>query len=84
MAGGIEKGYMAFIAEGREGIGAVADVSPAGVVVYVENAGEFEVPYTAIKSVHDQKVILDPGKLDESLLSAIAHARDREDPSVAG
>ena len=35
----IEAGFMAFLAEGHEGIGAVRDVSAGKIVVYVENAG---------------------------------------------
>jgi hypothetical protein len=34
--------------------------------------------------VHDDKVILDPGKLDRELLNALGHAHDREDPKLLG
>jgi hypothetical protein len=80
----IEKGFMAFVAEGKEGIGAVRGVSPHSLVVYVENAGEFIVPMTAVTKVHDQKVLLNPRLLDKTLLSAIGHAHDSEDPKLAG
>ncbi len=80
----VEQGYMAFIAEGREGIGAVRGVTDKSLVIYVENAGEFVVPRSAVKSVHDQKVILDPQRLDRELLAAVGHAHDREDPELAG
>jgi hypothetical protein len=80
----IEQGFMVFVAEGSEGIGAVRGVSPEGLVIYVENAGEFIVPMTAVRSVHDQKVMLNPRLLDKALLSAIGHVHDSEDPKLAG
>jgi len=80
----IELGYMAFVAEGSEGIGAVRGVSPDHVVIYVENAGEFIVPMTAVRKVHDQKVMLNPRLLDKALLSAIGHVHDSEDPKLVG
>lgn len=80
----IEQGFMAFVADGREGIGAVRTVSDHTLVIYVENAGEFVVPKSAVTGVHSQKVMLNARLLDKSLLKAIGHAHDREDPSVAG
>ena len=80
----IEPGYMVFTGEGREGIGAVRQVGDMSLVIYVENSGEFEVPFAAIKAVHDQKVVLSPHLLDKGLLEAVSHARDREDPKLAG
>ncbi|MGQ0456336.1 MAG: hypothetical protein ACT4OU_04670 [Hyphomicrobium sp.] len=84
MRGPIEPGFMAFIAEGREGIGAVRSVSDKAIVIYVENSGEHVVPRAAVKAVHDQKVILDAGLLDKALLQALGHAHDREDPDLVG
>jgi hypothetical protein len=80
----IEQGFMAFIAEGQEGIGAVREVERGHIVLYVENAGEFNVPRSAIRHVHDGKVILDAGKLDKALLQAVGHAHDSEDPRLVG
>jgi streptomycin 6-kinase len=80
----IEKGFMAFIAEGREGIGAVREVARDHIVIFVENAGEFEVPRSAVRKVHDDKVILDPKRLDKTLLEAVGHVHDREDPKLLG
>jgi hypothetical protein len=80
----IEKGFMAFVADGSEGIGAVREVTGTSLVIYVENAGEFVVPMSAVTNVHSQKVMLNPERLDKAFLSAIGHAHDREDPSVAG
>lgn len=80
----IEQGFMAFLAEGHEGIGTVRRVGATKIVIYVENAGEFDVPAAAINSVHDKKVLLDPQKLDHELLRAVRHTHDREDPTVLG
>ncbi len=80
----IQPEFMVFLAEGQEGIGAVHDVGADSFSVYVENFGEFSVPLSAVKSVHDHKVILDRGQVSEKLLRAVAHAHDAEDPRLAG
>ena len=36
-------------------------------MIYVENAGEFVVPLSAVEAVHSQKVILNCGKLERRL-----------------
>lgn len=80
----IEPGFMAFTAEGHEGIGAVRQVGDTSLIIYVENSGEFEVPIAAVKAVHDQKVVLFPHLLDKAVVEAVRHARDREDPKLLG
>ncbi len=75
---------MVFFTEGGGGVGAVRDVTADALTVYVENFGEFLVPRTAIKSVHDGKVVLDRDQVGEKLLRAVAHAHDREDPRLVG
>ncbi len=80
----IEPGFMAFVKEGSEGIGAVRGVSSDNLVIFVENAGEFIVPMTAVKRVHDHKVMLNPGLLDKALLDAVGHVHDSEDPKLVG
>jgi hypothetical protein len=62
--------------------GAVREVSPNGLVVYVENAGDFHVPLDAVEAVHSQKVILTCGKLNRRLREAINHAHDAEEPGL--
>jgi len=52
------------------------------LVVYVENPGDFLVPLDAVASVHDQKVVLECGKLDARLRRAIGHAHDAEKPGL--
>jgi len=77
----IEVGYQAFVTGVDEEFGAVRDVVPDGrpeLVVYVENSGEFVVPLEAVASVHDQKVVFDPARLEPGLTEAIRKAHDAE------
>jgi len=81
MSEAIEIGYQTFVSDGGEEFGAVREVSPNGrpeLVIYVENAGEFVVPLSAVEAVHSQKVILTCSKLDRRLRRAIGHAHDAE------
>jgi hypothetical protein len=85
MGEAIEIGYQAFVSDGGEEFGAVRAVSPNGrpeLVIYVENAGEFVVPLSAVEAVHSQKVILNCGKLERRLRRAIGHAHDAEEPNA--
>jgi hypothetical protein len=78
----IEVGFQVFAADGGEEFGAVRRVAPDGrpeIVIYVENAGDFTVPLTAVKEVHAQKVILNCAQLDPQLRRAIGHAHDAEE-----
>jgi hypothetical protein len=78
----VQVGYQVYVVEGGEEFGAVREVTPHELVVYVENAGDFRIGGDAVKSVHDGKVVLDAGRLPPSLRDAIAHAHDREEPHV--
>ena len=81
----IEIGYHTFVSDGGEEFGAVREVSPNGrpeLVIYVENAGEFVVPLSAVEAVHSQKVILNCAKLKRRLRRAIGHAHDAEEPDA--
>jgi hypothetical protein len=71
-------GYQVYIEEGGDEVGAVREVHPDHLLVYIENAGDFRVGPDAIRSVHDGKVILDAARVDEALRAAIAHAHDAE------
>jgi hypothetical protein len=78
-------GDQVFVSDGAEGFGAVRQITPHGrpeLVIYVENAGDFVVPLTAVEAVHSQKVILSCGKLDIRLRQAIGHAHDAEAPGA--
>jgi hypothetical protein len=81
----ITEGFDVFVHDGDKAFGAVRQVSPHGrpeLVIYVENAGDFTVPVTAVKAVHSGKVILDCGRLDMRLRKAIGHAHEGEDPRI--
>lgn len=80
----IEIGQMVFISEGLKGVGAVRGVNGTNLIIYVENAGDLVVPMSAVRDIHDQKVILDKSKLDDRFLKAIGHAHDREEGSPTG
>jgi len=78
----IEEGFDVFVHDGEKAFGAVRQIRHGEIVVYIENAGDFEVPLAAIKDVHDEKVILDCGKIDARLKKAIGHAHTGEDPRI--
>jgi hypothetical protein len=78
----IEIGHHAFTEDGGEEFGAVRDVDDDAIVVYVENAGDFTIPRSAIRAVHSQKVIVDCAELDPDLRAAINHAHDAEEPGL--
>jgi hypothetical protein len=74
----VEIGFQVYLQEGGEEIGAVRDVAPDHVVVYVEGSGDFVVQGPAVVSAHDGKLILDPAMLTQQMREATAHAHDRE------
>jgi hypothetical protein len=78
----IEVGYQTFVSDGEGEFGAVRDVSNDELIVYVENAGDFRIPLSAVKAVHSKKVIFDCGKLELPLRRAIGHAHDAEVPGL--
>jgi len=78
----IKIGYQAFVSDGGEEFGAIRGVSPRGLVVYVENAGDFLIPLDAVESVHSEKVLFRCSKLDRKLREAIGHAHDAEVPGA--
>jgi hypothetical protein len=77
-------GFQVYTVEGGETFGAVRGAKPEvnALVVYEENAGDFEVPLDAVRSVHDGKVLLDAARLDARLRQAITPAHDREEPGA--
>jgi hypothetical protein len=82
----IREDFEVYVHDGEAAFGAVRQIEPDGrpeIVVYVENAGEFTVPLSAVRDVHDEKVILDRGRLDRKLREAIGHAHVAEDPDIA-
>lgn len=72
----IEAGYDAFVSDGDADFGVVREVFPDSVLVYVEKAGDFVVPRSAIDAVRYYKVIFDCGDLDYRLRTAIGHTHE--------
>jgi hypothetical protein len=82
MAEKIQVGFQAFVSDGGEEFGAVRDVYADELVVYVENAGDFTIPRSAIHAVHAHKVVFDCRTPDPRLRRAIGHAHDAEVPGL--
>ncbi len=78
----IKEDYAVFVHDGDKQVGAVRHVSHNDIRVYVENAGDFTVPLSAVKEVTDDKVVLDSGKLSADLRKAIGRAHSGEDPRI--
>ena len=78
----IREGFDVFLQDGTKSFGAVRQVRKTELVVYVENAGDFEIPLSAVKDAEAQKVILDAGKLEPKLREAIRRAHSGEDPRL--
>jgi hypothetical protein len=79
MAFHVQVGDQLFLEEGGDEIGAVREVQPDHLVVYVEAAGDFVVPGQWVRAAHDGKVVLDPNRIgNPALLRAAAHAHDHE------
>ena len=81
----IQEGFDVFLHDGDKAVGAVRRVSPHGrpeIVIYVENAGDFTVPLSAVEDVHSEKVILHRARIDKRLKDAIGHAHQGEDPTI--
>jgi hypothetical protein len=71
-----------FLHDGEHSFGAVRQVSATEIVIYVENGGDFTVPLTAVQDVHDEKVVLNSGRIGEALKAAIMRAHQGEDPRI--
>jgi len=82
MAEPILEGFDVFVHDGDKAFGAVRKVSSQNLVVYVERAGDFVVPLSAVKEVQAEKVVLDCAKLEHRLRRAIGHAHEGEDPNI--
>jgi hypothetical protein len=78
----IREGFDVFLHDGEKSFGAVRQLRKDAIVVYVENAGDFEIPFSAIKDAEAEKVILDSARLDAKLLDAIRRAHTGEDPRI--
>jgi hypothetical protein len=50
----IEEGFDVFVHDGDKAFGAVRRVTPKEIVVYVEDAGDFVIPLSAVKEVESE------------------------------
>jgi hypothetical protein len=75
----IDVGYQAFAKGSEEEFGAVRQVRPQDLVVYIEDAGDTVIPLSAVTDVIEGKVIVDLQRLDEPVRKAIANAHRDED-----
>ena len=78
----IQEGFDVFLHDGEHTFGAIRRVSAHDIVIYIENAGNFTVSMSAVQDVHDEKVVLNSGKIDKALRDAIAKAQKGEDPTI--
>ena len=78
----IREGFDVFLHDGEKSFGAVRQVRRDAILVYVENAGDFEIPLSAVTDAEAGKVILDSTKLDTKLREAIRRAHMGEDPNI--
>lgn len=78
----IEEGNLVFVADGEDGIGSVRRIHADRhtLVIYIENAGDFDIPADAVQAVHSGKVILNLDRLPRPVLEAIGNARKSEYP----
>ena len=78
----IREGFDVFLHDGGKSFGAVRQVRKDAILVYVENAGDFEIPFRAVRDAEAGKVILDATHLDSKLRDAIHRAHTGEDPRI--
>jgi hypothetical protein len=78
----IREGFDVFLAGSGKSFGAVRQVRKGELVVYIENAGDFEIPLSAVKDAQAEKVILDSAHLAPKLREAIRRAHSGEDPRI--
>jgi hypothetical protein len=79
MAEPIRIEHPVFLHDGEGAFRTVRAVNKSDMIIYIENAGDFTVPMSAVQDVHDAKVVLDGAKLDKKTLAAINRAHAAED-----
>ena len=72
--------FRAFVDGRDDEFGVIRELSPDGLIVYVQNAGDFFVSFDTIKALDSRKVIFKCDKLDRRLQRAINDARDTQRP----
>ena len=74
----IKPDWEVFQKDGEKAVGAVLNVSPQSVTIYIENHGEIDLDPEHIERSEDGKVLLASSDLPDQLTQALAHARDSE------
>ena len=77
----VEPDFEVFVRDTTEAVGAVREIHPDHLIVWIENRGDTRIDAEHVESAHDGKVILDPDGMDEELREAIGHAHDAESAS---
>ena len=70
--------FEVFAQEGEHAIGAVREIHPDHLIVWIENRGDTRIDAEHIANAHDGKVLLEADGLPEALREAIEHAHDAE------
>ncbi len=74
----VKIGDQLFQREDGAAFGSVVGIHSHELLVEIEGVGQAVLPGTAIKAVHDGKVIVDVQLLPAPLRNSIQHAHDRE------
>ena len=74
----VEIDFEVFAHEGEHAIGAVREIHPDHLIVWIENRGDTRIDAEHVAGAHDGKVVLVEHGLPDALNEAIAHAHDAE------
>ncbi|MDB4991752.1 MAG: hypothetical protein JWN04_6930 [Myxococcaceae bacterium] len=74
----VQVGDKLFESEDGRAFGAVMEVHAHELLVDIEGSGPTTLAASAVRAVHDAKVIVDVPQLSRELQERIAHAHDRE------
>ncbi len=74
----VEVGWEVFVQEGEPALGAIREVTPDRLVIYIENGGDVSITPDQVRRTHDKKVILDVARLPSDVRALLRHAHDRE------
>jgi len=72
-------GDQVYVGTNLEEVGAVRQVAKDHLIVYIENAGEFQIDGPSVLSAKNGKLILDPEKLEPKLAEAVEKAHAAEE-----
>ncbi|CTQ48860.1 hypothetical protein [Jannaschia donghaensis] len=67
-----------FVSEGTVGVGAVRQVTPRELTIYIEGYGDIAIGPDHIASAHDGKVVVKPETLPGAIQAHLEHVHDGE------